>query len=210
MMDEAERERLRAAGLNDDDIAAVLARREGAPTPAPPDARSAPPTTITPDPRRKALLIASASVLLLVALTAFHIPQWAYSEIQASIAQNTAMTQDVGPGPIYDDYGRSWYSFGPRPTGNTPLTDDEQKERVKKLIEFMATAEDGGPCDINITPLYSYEGSPTEMLHESHPRDNRRHCILPYGLHEDHFPHWERPSPSDPDTKTFNEGPSVL
>ena len=55
--------------------------------------------TKTPGPRRKALLIGGAFALLLGALTAFHIPQWAYSEIQASIAQNYAQTQDVGHTP---------------------------------------------------------------------------------------------------------------
>ncbi len=93
----------------------------------------------TPESRRKALLIAGASGLLLLALTAMGIPQWAYWEIQGSRAAAEAQAQDAG---------LSVDSVEER----SPLSPQEQSDRVAKLKSGQAVAPNETPCDPNLTP----------------------------------------------------------
>ncbi len=81
-------------------------------------------------PRRKAILIAAATTLVLIALTALGIPQWAYEEFV--VLKNDANVESRPIGPVRD----SWSLKGDPAHGIR-----------------AARGPNGEPCNPDLTPL---------------------------------------------------------
>ncbi len=99
----------------------------------PPDAR---------DPRRKLALIAAATALVLIALTALGIPQWAYYEIRS--AKNAAQARTLTD--------ESFTATSLPPADQARRRDALLKGNPARGI-LPAKAPDGGPCNPDLTPL---------------------------------------------------------